>query len=430
MKTNVSMKNNRKPLVPKEFLLPFILLTSLFFAWGLANNMTDTLLAAFKRIMSMTDFQTSWIQIAFYFSYFCLALPAAILIKKTTYKTGIVVGLLMFITGALLFYPCSLTMVYGHFLIALYVLAGGLSVLETTANPYVILMGPEETATRRLNLAQSFNPIGSITGVILSKFFILSGLTSFSAIEREQMGSDELMAVQSSELNAVMGPYVGVACILIVILALIVFARMPKASDGGSSLNLLPTARRLYANKKYFYGIITQFFYVGAQIAVWSFTIRYAMKELSVNEEDASLYYILSLAFFIGARFIFTGLMRYFSPGKLLLFAAVMAAACCGLTMTLHGYAGVVCLMLISFFMSLMFPTIYGLTITGLGEDTKIGGSGHIMAILGGAVITAIQGVVSDGTGVINYSYIVPLLCFLVVVAFGIYIEKKHPVIN
>lgn len=430
MKTNVTSKSGKKPLVPREFLLPFILLTSLFFAWGLANNMTDTLLAAFKRIMSMTDFQTSWIQIAFYFSYFCLALPAAILIKKTTYKTGIIVGLLMFITGALLFYPCSKTMVYGHFLISLYILAGGLSVLETTSNPYVILMGPEETATRRLNLAQSFNPIGSITGVILSKFFILSGLASYSAAERAQMSAEELTTVQSAELNAVMGPYVGVAFILIVILLLIVFTKMPKASDGDSSLNLLPTIKRLYANKKYFYGIITQFFYVGAQIAVWSFTIRYAMKELSINEESASLYYIFSLALFIGARFIFTGLMKYFSPGKLLLFAAIMASVCCGLTMISHGYMGIICLMMVSFFMSLMFPTIYGLTITGLGEDTKIGGSGHIMAILGGAVITAFQGIVSDQTGVINYSYIIPLICFLVVVAFGLYIERKHPVIK
>lgn len=430
MKTNEPAKTRKKPLVPKEYLLPFILLTSLFFAWGLAHNMTDTLLAAFKKIMSMTDFQTSWIQIAFYFSYFCLALPAAILIKKTTYKTGIIVGLIMFITGALLFYPCSLTMVYGHFLIALYILAGGLSVLETTANPYIILMGPQETTTRRLNLAQSFNPIGSVTGVILSKFFILSSLASYSATERGAMSADQLTAIQSAELNAVMGPYVGVACILILILLLIIFTRMPKGSDGSSSLNLGPTVRRLFANKKYFYGIITQFFYVGAQIAVWSFTIRYAMKELGVNEEGASIYYILSLVLFISARFIFTALMKYFRPSRLLLFAAVMAAVCCALTMMSHGYIGVTCLILVSFFMSLMFPTIYGLTVTGLGEDTKIGGSGHIMAILGGAVLTAIQGIISDQTGVINYSYIVPLICFLVVIAFSLYIEKQHSIIK
>lgn len=426
MKTHTDPTNEKKSLVPKEFLLPFILLTSLFFAWGLANNMTDTLLAAFKKIMSMTDFQTSWIQIAFYFAYFCLALPAAILIKKTAYKTGIIVGLTMFIIGALLFYPCSKTMVYWHFLASLYILAGGLSVLETTANPYVILMGPEETATRRLNLAQSFNPIGSITGVILSKFFILSGLASHTAEERAQMTTEQLTAIQSAELNAVMGPYVGVACILIVILLLIIFSRMPKGSDGDSSLNLGATLTRLYKNKKYLYGIITQFFYVGAQITVWSFTIRYAMRELSINEESASTYYILSLLLFIGARFIFTALMKYFSPGKLLLFAAVMAALCCGLTILLSGYAGVISLMMVSFFMSLMFPTLYGLTITGLGEDTKIGGSGHIMAILGGAVITAFQGLVSDKTGMISYSYVIPLICFLVVIAYSIYIEKKH----
>ncbi|MDR1880761.1 MAG: L-fucose:H+ symporter permease [Tannerellaceae bacterium] len=411
-------------LVPKAYLLPFILITSLFFAWGLANNMTDTLLAAFKKIMSMTDFQTSWIQMAFYGAYFCLALPAAIIIKKTTYKTGIVIGLAMFITGALLFYPCSQTMVYGHFLASLYILAGGLSVLETTANPYIILMGPEETATRRLNLAQSFNPIGSITGVILSKFFILSGLASYSAAQRAEMTAEELNGIQSAELNAVMGPYVGVAVILIIILILIIFTKMPKASDGGASLNLVPTCKRLFANKKYLYGIITQFFYVGAQISVWSFIIRYAMRELSIDEEGASTVYIISLVLFVSARFIFTGLMKYYSPGKLLLFAAAMAAVCCGLTIVLHGYAGVVCLMMISFFMSLMFPTIYGITITGLGEDTKIGGSGHIMAILGGAIITAAQGGISDSMGSINYSYVVPLCCFLVVLFYGFYIEK------
>lgn len=419
--------NGKHPLVPKEYLFPFILLTSLFFAWGLANNMTDTLLAAFKKIMSMTDFQTSWIQIAFYFSYFCLALPAAILIKKTTYKTGIIVGLLMFIVGGLLFYPCSQTMVYWHFLVSLYILAGGLSVLETTANPYAILMGPEETATRRLNMAQSFNPIGSITGVLLSKFFILSGLASYTAEERATMTAEQLNDIQSAELSAVMGPYVAVSCILIVILILFIITKMPKATDNGA-LNLGSTLKRLYQNKKYFYGVITQFFYVGAQISVWSFTIRYAMKELSINESDASTYYVLSLALFIGARFIFTALMKYFRPSRLLLFAAIMTCVCSLLTMFLGGYPGVISLMFISFFMSLMFPTIYGLTMTGLGDDTKIAGSGHIMAILGGAIITAFQGIASDQTGVINYSYIVPLLCFLIVVAFSIYVDRKTTV--
>ncbi|GHU76791.1 MFS transporter [Bacteroidia bacterium] len=417
-------KHDKKTLVPKEYLLPFILITSLFFFWGLANNMTDTLLAAFKKIMSMTDFQTSWVQMAFYGAYFCLALPAAILIKKTTYKTGVIVGLSMFIIGALLFYPCSKTMVYGHFLFSLYILAGGLSVLETTCNPYIILMGPQETATRRLNLAQSFNPIGSVSGALLSKFFILSGLASYTAADRALMSADELATVQSEELNAVMGPYVGVAFILVIILLFIIIAKMPKASDGGSSLNLGATFKRLTANKKYLYGVTTQFFYVGAQISIWSFTIRYTMNELSVNEHTASDIYILSLVLFISARFIFTWLMKYFRPTQLLAVAAVMAAICCFLTIVSHGYMGVISLAMVSFFMSLMFPTIYGLTITGLGEDTKIGGSGHIMAILGGAVIASLQGLASDSTGSINLSYAVPLLCFVVVVLYSIYVEK------
>jgi FHS family L-fucose permease-like MFS transporter len=241
------------------------------------------------------------------------------------------------------------------------------------------------------------------------------------------MSADELSSIQSAELNAVMGPYVGVALILLLILALIIITRMPKASDGSSALNLRPTLQRLYANKKYLYGVITQFFYVGAQISIWSFTIRYAMQELSVNEEQASNVYILSLIMFIGARFIFTGLMKFFRPAKLLLFAAVMAAFCCGLAIVLRGYAGVTGLVMVSFFMSLMFPTLYGLTITGLGEDTKIGGSGHIMAILGGAVIAALQGVASDQTGSINCSYAVPLVCFLVVIAYSIYIGRPVP---
>ena len=415
-------------LVPKGILLPFILVTSLFFAWGLANNMTDTLLAAFKRIMSMSDFQTSWVQMAFYTAYFCLALPAAILIKKYSYKTGIIIGLILFIVGGLGFYPASKTMEYSHFLITLYVLAAGLSVLETSCNPLIIDMGPQETATRRLNLAQSFNPIGSITGVLLSKFFILSSLNVAGEAERAQMTSEQLGQIQSEELSAMMGPYAGVSLVLCAILILFCFVKVPAVKDK-TPLDLKATGARLFHNKKYFYGIIAQFFYVGAQIAVWSFTIRYAMRELSISEEAASIYYVVSLVLFISARFIFTALMKYIAPSKLLQIAGVGAMICCLLVVFGSGFFGVCCLVGVSFFMSLMFPTIYGITITGLGGDTKIAGSGHIMAILGGAIITTIQGQVSDMTRSINYSYVVPLFCFLIVVIYGIYInrlEKKN----
>ena len=413
----------------KTPFLPFILITSLFLMWGLANNMTDTLLAAFKKIMSMTDFQTSWIQIAFYGSYFCLALPAAILIKKFSYKTGILLGLGMFIAGALLFYPASITAQYGHFLAALFILAGGLSILETTANPYILALGPEETATRRLNLAQSFNPIGSIIGVALSKVYILSSLNKASASARSSMSSGALNKIQSEELAAVMGPYVGVAVLLIFLWIIIALVKMPVASDTSKTIDLKSTLNRLMRNKNYVLGVIAQFFYVGAQIGIWSFTIRYVMQELNVNEEQASNYYLAALVLFTLSRFISTFLMKFVAPGKLLIIASSLAAICTFIVITSHGIIGVYALIAISGSMSLMFPTIFGLASRGLGNDTKLGGSGLIMAILGGAVLTAVQGQVSDMTGSINIAFIVPLLCFGVVIIFGV-VAKKPAIEN
>jgi FHS family L-fucose permease-like MFS transporter len=407
-------------------LLPFILITSLFFMWGLANNMTDTLLAAFKRIMSMSDFQTSWIQIAFYGSYFVLALPAAIFIKKFTYKAGVLLGLGLFVVGGLMFYPASQTMVYGHFLISLFILAGGLSILETSANPYIIAMGPETSGTRRLNLSQSFNPIGSIAGVFLSKVFILSQLNQASEAERAAMSEAELSEIQSAELAAVMGPYVGVALLLVILWLIIAFTKMPKASDEDNKLELLPTLKRLAKKPNYVWGVVAQFFYVGAQIGVWSFTIRYVMLELDVLEDQAADYYLAALILFTICRFIFTGLMKFISPGHLLFILALVAVGCTFFVIYGSGMAGVIALVAISGCMSLMFPTIYGLAVTGLGQDTKIGGSGLIMAILGGAVLTAIQGQVSDATGDIHLAFWVPLGCFLVVAFYGMLARKPR----
>lgn len=421
-------------LVPAGILWPFILLTSCFAWWGLANNMTDTLLSAFKRIQSMSDFQTSLIQIAFYGSYFCFALPAAIFIKRFSYKAGVLLGLALFIIGGLLFYPSSITMVYWHFLVSLYILAGGLSILETAANPYVVVLGPEATGTQRLNFAQSFNPIGSIVGVALSKVFILSHLQGLSAEQRAALPPAELHRVQSGELAAVMGPYVAVSVVLVVIWILIAMAKMPHASDqgphpatgeGNKSLNVGPAIRRLLQNRHYVWGVIAQFFYVGAQIGVWSFTIRYVMGELGLNEDESSTYYLLALVLFATSRFVCTGLMSYFTPRHILFTLSMIAIVCCALTAFVGGYPGVIALVCISGCMSLMFPTIYGLAIRGLGEDTKLGGSGLIMAILGGAVITAIQGQVSDGTGSIGISYLVPLGCFAVIAFYALYESTK-----
>lgn len=408
----------------KAPLLPFILITSLFFMWGLANNLTDTLLAAFKRIMSMSDFQTSWIQMAFYGAYFCLALPAAIFIKRFTYKSGVLLGLGMYVLGALLFYPSSITMQYGFFLGSLYVLAGGLAVLETACNPYIIAMGDPKTGTRRLNLAQSFNPIGSISGVIISKFYILSNLDLAGAGERAAMSAQELEQMQQAELNAVMGPYVTIGLLLLILWMAIAFTRMPKASTESTTINLWPTIQRLVSRKSYVLGVMAQFFYVGAQICVWSFTIRYVMAELDLAESAASSYYIAALVVFTVFRFINTYLMKFFKPVTLLMGSALLAALSTFLVIAGSGYLGVIALVAISGFMSLMFPTIFGLASEGLGEDTKIGSSGLIMAIGGGAALPPLQGLISDATGSIHVSFWVPLLCFLIIAGYG-WLNKK-----
>ena len=419
------MKKNKHPLLIRyENILPLVLITSLFFFWGLANNMTDTLLAAFKRIMSMSDFQTSWIQVAFYGSYFCLALPAAILIKRYTYKTGVLLGLGLFIIGSLLFYPASISMSYGHFLIALFILAGGLSILETSANPYIVVMGPEESGTRRLNLAQAFNPIGSITGVLLSKVFILSQLNQFTAIERAAMDKEQLAAIQGEELSAVMGPYVGVAVVLVILWIIIKFTKMPKATDSGTELNLVSTFKRLLKMPHYVWAVVAQFFYVGAQIGVWSFTIRYVMQELHLNEDDASSYYMAALVLFGVCRFIFTALMKFISPRQLLMYTALAAAVFTLVVVYGSGQLGVYALIAISGCMSLMFPTIYGLGVYGLKGDTKIGGSGLIMAILGGAILPAVQGHISDLSNV-SMAFFIPFVCFLVIVIYAL--KERKP---
>lgn len=414
----MNKKRTRTPL------WPLALITSLFFMWGLSNNMTDTLLAAFKKIMSMTDFQTSWIQIAFYGAYFCLALPSAILIKRFTYKIGILVGLGLFIFGSLLFYPASQTMVYGHFLAALYILAGGLAILETTANPYIYELGPPETGVQRLNFAQSFNPIGSITGVLLSKYFILTNLNQATDAERASMAAEELLSIQQAELSAVMGPYVGVALATLVIALLIAFTKMPRALDTSQEISFGPTVRRLFANSNYRWGVLAQFFYVGAQIGVWSFTIRYVMIELDLNEDGAANYYLAALILFTVFRFVSTYLMKFVAAHRLLGILAITAIVLSGIVVFSGALTGVIALICISACMSLMYPTIYGLSVKGLGADTKMGSSFLVMAILGGAVLTALQGKVSDLTGSIHYAYFVPLVCFAFITYYAL--GRRH----
>ena len=409
--------------IEKKYLLPFCLVTVLFLLWGLANNMTDTLLSAFKRIMSMSDAQTSLIQFAFYGSYFCFALPAALYIRKYSYKSGVILGLCLYAAGAILFFPASKTASYAFYLAAIYIMAGGCSILETTANPYILSMGAPQTATRRLNIAQSFNPLGSITGILLSQYFILGELSSASAAERAAMSPEKLEALQAHELGAVTGTYMTLGFVLLAIMVVMLLVRMPEGRDDGAADSLKETFQRLLSNKTYKWGVVAQFFYIGAQIGVWSFTIRLVMQELGILEARAATIYLVSIICFSAARFLFTWLMKWFRPSKLLLWAAVADIVLCALVVLCKG-SGWLCvgaLVGVSFFMSLMFPTIYGIALTDVGADAKIGASGLIMAILGGALLTPLQGRISDLFGV-NASYLVPLGCFVVVLAYACFV--------
>lgn len=394
--------------INRRHAVPFALVTSMFLLWGLANNMTDTLLAAFKRIMSMSDTQTSLIQFAFYGSYFCFALPAALFIRRRSFKSGIILGLLLYAAGAMLFLPAARVASYGFYLVAIYVMAGGCSVLETTANPYVMSMGDPRTATRRLNIAQSFNPVGSILGILMSKYFILDDISLYS----------------------ISGTYAALGLVLLGILVVMLFARMPSGKDDDRSDSVGASFRRLLSNRLYRRGVVAQFFYVGAQIGVWSFTIRLVMQETGRLEAAASSIYLLSIVGHCLSRFIYTGLMRWFSPSRLLTFGGVMSALL-SLTVVLSAGTGWICitsLVLISSFMSLMFPTIYGIALGGImrGDhpgDSKIGASGLIMSILGGALLTPLQGMVSDHTNIYT-SYAVPAFCFVVVTAYAVYAHR------
>jgi FHS family L-fucose permease-like MFS transporter len=473
------MNNHR--IIPKGIVWPFILLTSLFFAWAIPNNLTDTMLAAFKRIMSLTDSKTAWIQLACYlFGYGGFAIPAALFIKKYTYKSGVMLGLGLYALGTFMFYPAMLlagtniNVSFMMFLLALVILFAGLSILETSANSYVYAIGPEQTGTQRLNFAQSFNPFGAITGVVLSQVFVLSQLNTLSAEERAALPVEELVKIQGSELSAVTTTYVALGLVMVVLLLAIYFTKMPYAKEEDKKLDFAGTFRRLMKNKNYVWGVVAQFFYVGAQIAVWSFIIRYAMQQLQLDalvlelgknapsaaiidrlrnieplaagfynftemlgikaflprtaEQAGATYYILSLVLFVIGRFTFTGLMKYFKPRTLLTALSILAILFSLITIYGEGWIGIYALVGISGCMSLMFPTIYGLGIAGLGEDTKIGGAGMIMAIAGAAVLTQIQGIVSDKSGSIKLAFWVPAVAFMIIAYYSAVISRKKAV--
>jgi len=428
----------REPrLIPSGILWPFILLTSLFAWWAVANNMTDTLLPAFKKILSLSDSKTANIQLVCYlFGYGFLAIPGAIFIRKYSYKSGVLLGLGLYVIGTFLFYPAGLTGNFYYFLAAIWILFSGLSILETAANPYILAMGPEETATRRLNFAQAFNPFGAVLGVVISKYFILSKLSKATAEERALMAPQQLQGIQEGEINAITVTYVTIGAVLAITWLLIAInKRMPRSGDSSGPMNLLPTFRRLLRNRNYLLGTLAQFCYVGAQIGIWSFIIRYAMVELDLEnlaksiegrtaEDLASTYYIASLVLFLVFRFVCTALMKLVTPSNLLATLAVIGALLLVGTVKVGGIFGVYCLVAVSACMSLMFPTIFGLAVSGLGEDTKIASAGQIMAIAGAAAVTQLEGFVSDRYG-IAAAFWVPLACFVFIAYYAIVETRK-----
>ena len=470
---------DKSRLVPKGIVWPFILLTLLFFAWAVPNNLTDTMLAAFKRIMSLSDSKTAWIQVVCYLlGYGCFAIPGAIFIKRYSYKSGVLLGLGLYSLGTFLFYPASKVAVvnnsfgYIMFLFAILVLFAGLSILETSTNSYVLALGPSDTATRRLNFAQSFNPFGAITGVVISQIFILSQLNTMTASQRANLIDADLQAIQMGELNAVTTTYMILGAVMLVILLAIFLTKMPNLKEEGGRMDLKGSFKRLTHNKNYVWGVVAQFFDIGAQIAVWSYTIRYAMHNLRFDNVIASLgpdatsdtiisalrgmeplaagfynicdaigldvllprtaeqagatYYIMSLVLFVIMRFVCTWLMKWVNPRRLLSIMAGLGVLFCLGTVFGKGFFGVYCLMCISGCLSLMFPTIYGLGVNGLGEDTKLGGSGMVMAIAGASVLTQIEGIVSDRSGNIAIAYIVPAIAFAVILYYAAIFCRKQ----
>lgn len=423
--------SSKASLVPKNLILPFILVTTLFFAWGFANDITNPMVKAFSKIFRMSVTDGALVQLAFYGGYFVMAFPAALFIRKYSYKTGILLGLGLYALGALLFIPASMLGYYYPFLIAYFILTCGLSFLETSSNPYILSMGDERTATRRLNLAQAFNPIGSLLGMFAAMFFIQSRLNPMSTAERAQLSIEEFEAVKQADLQILIMPYVVVGLAVLLLFFVIRFTKMPKNADADHSLHLGHALKRIFSIPRYREGVIAQFFYVGVQIMAWTFIIQYGTRifvNQGMTEQEGEIlsqqYNIVAMAIFCVSRFICTFLLKYVSPGKLLMVLAVGGAVLTAGVIGFQDVYGLYCLVGVSTCMSLMFPTIYGIALQGLGEDAKFGAAGLIMAILGGSIMPPLQAAIIDchtimGLPAVNVSFILPFVCFIVVMIYG-----------
>ncbi len=428
----------KTPVVSKQVLIPFILVTSLFALWGFANAVTDPMVQAFKKVLELSNSEAAWVQMAFYGGYFCMALPAAMFMRKYSYKVGILIGLGLYAVGALLFYPAAITEQFWFFCMGLYILTFGLAVLETAANPYALAMGAKETATQRLNLAQAFNPVGLIAGLFVAQQFVLRKLQSDDIDDFSALDEASKILIKTSDLLVIRNPYVILGLVLIGVFILFVASKMPQVKDKNGMPGIGHTFAVLAKNKKYVLGVLAQIFHTGCLVMCWTYIYQYA-EAIGMDSVTAGYYQMAAFVLFTIGRAVGTFLLRFISSGKLLAYFAIL-----GITFTLgvifiEGMVGLYCLVGISFFMSLMFPTIYGIALNDLTEEqSKVGSAGLIMAIVGGALMPKLQGIIIDsgGNGVadtkilgvteVNFSFILPLLCFVYIAWYGYRVYKKY----
>lgn len=417
----------KEPLVDRKNLVPFILITSLFALWGFANDITNPMVAAFKTVMEISNARASLIQMAFYGGYATMAIPAALFVRKYNYKKGILLGLGLYAVGALLFWPAARFEAFGFFLLSLYILTFGLAFLETTANPFILSLGSEKNATQRLNLSQSFNPMGSLLGMFVASRVILAALESDLRNEAGELIFPTLdeatkAAIRTSDLMIIRNPYVILGLVVIVMFVIIAMVKMPHTGHAEST-STGDSFRRLAKNKIFREGVVAQVFYVAAQIMCWTFIIQYA-ERLGINKATAQIYNMVAMGIFLTSRFISTALMKYVNARKLLMIFAMGGMTTILGVIFIDGMGGLYCLIATSAFMSLMFPTIYGIALRGIGEDSSLGAALLVMAIVGGALMPPLQGKIIDmGTvGPLpaeNASFILPFICFIVIAIFG-----------
>ena len=423
------MNDIKERLVERKYLVPFIFITSLFALWGFANDITNPMVAAFQTLMELSAAKASLVQFAFYGGYATMAIPAALFIRKYSYKSGILVGLALYAIGAFMFIPAAIYQQFTFFCISLYVLTFGLAFLETIANPLILSLGNPKTATRRLNLAQAFNPMGSLSGMAVAALVVLPGLISdrrddAGNIIYHTLSESEKANIRLHDLAMIRDPYVMLGLLVLMVFIIIACTKIPQTRGEGVKAKTRDTIGRLWRNGLYRSGVVAQMFYVAAQIMVWTFIIQYADR-LGIDKATAQKFNIVAMSMFLASRFISTFLMRYIHSRLLLMYFGIGACITTLGTIFIDGMGGLYCLVATSGFMSLMFPTIYGIALEEVkAEDTSLGAAFLVMAIVGGAVMPPLQGAIIDlgqvaGMPAVNASFALPLLCFAIVAWYG-----------